>query len=167
MGGEIDTIGNIEFSKEQKKQLAEHLNKYRNFEEYWIHLLEQHPMLFYMHLSYYSEHDFELAEKIVNSYCYGSWFGNIAHCIVYLTGIPKVIDAEEIKGESTPSFYGCNINKIDDVFGMKLLNLAIRCNVDLNFKDYYDRTPGDIPSDTVLAVRTNNDKLLKLLKLYY
>ena len=164
MGGQTDTIGNIKFSKKQKKQLAEHLDKYRDFEDYWIHLLEKHPTLFYIHLSYYSEHDLELAEKIVNSYCYGSWFGNIAHCIVYLTGIlVNKSDRSDVRSQ----FYGYNINKIDDVFGMKLLNLAIKCNVDLNFKDYYDRTPGEIPTDTVLTVRTNNDKFLKLLKLYY
>jgi len=156
-------INNI-LSETEKNTLYEIYLKYTDFATYWIILLEINPQLFYKSLYYYSENDIKIAEKICNSNCYNSWFGNIGHCLIYITG--ELLPIKDRFNKQVDGFYGCNQN-INEIFGMNLFNLLIRCNLNLDFKDYYGRTIKDLFYTESFTKRINNDKFKKLVLLYY
>lgn len=127
----------------------------------WIKLLETNPQKYLEKIKTLQQQKPQEAKLLVNSFELQGWEGNHTHLLCQLVG-----KRQTGKHFSNPElFYGGQLENLDENLGIQILYYQYLCQVDLNFKDYYDQTPYESIIDELdLTKRKENKNFINYLQ---
>ena len=125
-----------------------------------INLLETNGTKYYKTLcKLHKNYSNEEIKKILNYTHYTCYYGHQLHGLIDVVG--------NLVNYPTIGVYGNNISVSEDL-GIKILDEFIKYEIDLDLKDYYNRTPlQNLMNTTKLTARKNNKRFKKKMQDYY
>lgn len=119
-------------------------------------LLVTNPKKLYDNLKFYNNKGVNIRDFINNDGDEKSWYSSLPTCLFYLVG--------DLDSEDYGNFYGSDI-KIQEDFGILLMDELVKGGADLSIKNYYDRTLLDCIKEEesglkCVTTRKNNKKFL-------